>query len=537
MKEVLLAANLIFFYIPLYLFSKEKEIYSIPAIILLYILNYFYVENMKKITEISNNILAIILKILIPFYSLKIILHKNYKDLESVLVMLCCSMVILYIDKNKILSNYNLKKIKKKTNIYIILEFLISLLPLYLLKTGSIKILPIMFIVFIYRLIIKKEKNIKEVRVLDIVFSIFFLVLIISSYYNGILYIRMEILERILFPFFILLMIIQFRLSIKEYKNIIFVSLVSVNIFYLSLFQEWIVLGGGYHYRLGSFIDITQTGVILGILQILLLFYILAEKKWIILFLFIINFNFLILTGSKGPLLLSLLLSIFMGIILLKKRARLLYILTWIIFVFFLINTDIAKGISRLKTDDGSTAVRKYIYLEAFKQFKEKPILGYGLGTYKDVALQRNQNFLVTTQKKGHLEKEEVLRRAACYLIYTHSNVLELARGSGILSVVFYYCFIVYLFYLNIISYLKTKNKRLLIGIFSLIYFEIYGMIDNNIIYERLQTINFYILSLIIIYIFYDKGVENERNNTSRRKWNKTLSNNKSNIKTDKSNI
>ena len=75
MKEVLLAANLIFFYIPLYLFSKEKEIYSIPAIILLYILNYFYVENMKKITEISNNILAIILKILIPFYSLKIILH------------------------------------------------------------------------------------------------------------------------------------------------------------------------------------------------------------------------------------------------------------------------------------------------------------------------------------------------------------------------------------------------------------------------------------------------------------------------------
>ena len=42
---------------------------------------------------------------------------------------------------------------------------------------------------------------------------------------------------------------------------------------------------------------------------------------------------------------------------------------------------------------------------------------------------------------------------------------------------------------------------------------------------------------LFIIFLKIMRGVENEGNNISRRKWNKTLSNNKSNIKTDKSNI
>lgn len=42
---------------------------------------------------------------------------------------------------------------------------------------------------------------------------------------------------------------------------------------------------------------------------------------------------------------------------------------------------------------------------------------------------------------------------------------------------------------------------------------------------------------LFIIFLKIMRGVENEGNNISRRKWNKTLSNNKSNIKTDKSNL
>ena len=98
----------------------------------------------------------------------------------------------------------------------------------------------------------------------------------------------------------------------------------------------------------------------------------------------------------------------------------------------------------------------------------------------------------------------------------------------------------IYMIVLGIISYfldnLTDKNK---LWIYSnlILKSSLVLCFFNNVfsVFGYIERIIGSILFIIFLKII--KGVENERNDTSRREWNKTLSNNESDIKTDKSNI
>lgn len=259
-----------------------------------------------------------------------------------------------------------------------------------------------------------------------------------------------------------------------------------------------------FNIRIGTFIDITQTGVILGLLNILFIFYVLYKKNLELILYLLTNSIFLFLTGSKGPFILSLLFSIIIFSLFIKIN-KLFYIGISLFLIIFLYNSNLFV-IERIKNDGGSTDVRKLIYEESFKQFLNKPFLGNGQGTYLELASLNHEKVLKEIDKQKMTREESIIELAYDTLWYTHSNPLELLRGSGIFSFTFYYSFISYIIFLFYKYYKKSADKLCLLGLFSLLYFEIYGLIDNVIIYERLQLINFYIIFLSLNRIFkYDK--------------------------------
>ena len=98
---------------------------------------------------------------------------------------------------------------------------------------------------------------------------------------------------------------------------------------------------------------------------------------------------------------------------------------------------------------------------------------------------------------------------------------------AGILTGRGWINFLLYL-YIHIYVLFACKNKELKNITMIFLFAGIGYTYENSIIIN---------LFLIYFYNNFKRRKNNERNNISRRKWNKTLSNNKSNIKTDKSYI
>lgn len=483
---------------------QQNSILLIGGVGLIYLSNYLIVsifENIFKVQK-ENNIIPILLKILVPFYTLKVINNVMYKkNIYYILGTIFSILVILFLEYIYRRQFYT----KKIFNFDTIENICISIFPFYLLKTGSIKIIYILLFLLIRKIYLKRSIHIKkEVKVIYILLILFSLTLGISCVFNDIGFKGIAALKNIFMWIFYMFIFVQFMYEEIDYKNILLTVVSSTLIFYTPFFIKWMNASYRFNIRLGTFIDITQTGVILGLLNILFIFYILYKKNMELVPYLLINFIFLILTGSKGPFILTLLLSIIIFSVFVKIN-KLFYIGISLFLVIFLYNSNLVV-IKRMKNDGGSTGARKLLYKESFRQFLDKPILGNGQGTYLEVASLNHKKELEEIDRKKITREQSIMKSAYNTLWYTHSNPLELLRGSGLFSFAFYYSFVGYLVFLFCRYYKKSADKLSLIGLFSLLYFEIYGVIDNVIIYERLQLISFYIIFLSLNRVFkYDK--------------------------------
>lgn len=483
---------------------QQNSILLIGGVGLIYLSNYLIVsifENIFKVQK-ENNIIPILLKILVPFYTLKVINNVMYKkNIYYMLGTIFSILIILFLEYIYRKQFYT----KKIFNFDTIENICISIFPFYLLKTGSIKIIYILLFLLIRKIYLKRSIHIKkEVKVIYILLILFSLTLGISCVFNDIGFKGIAALKNIFMWIFYMFIFVQFMYEKIEYKNILLTAVSSTLIFYTPFFIKWMNVDYGFHVRLGTFIDTTQTGVILGVLNIYFIFYILYKKNLELILYLLINFIFLLLTGSKGPFIFSLLICMIMFVIFYKIN-KLFYIVASLMLIFFLYNSNLMV-IKRIKNNGGSTAVRKLLYKESFRQFLDKSILGNGQGTYLEVASLNHKKELEEIDQKKITREQSIMKSAYNTLWYTHSNPLELLRGSGLFSFAFYYSFIGYLVFLFCRYYKKSADKLSLIGLFSLLYFEIYGLIDNVIIYERLQLISFYIIFLSLNRVFkYDK--------------------------------
>lgn len=480
--------------------TKFNSIEWILGIGLLYFGNYILIEVFQKNFKIEtkNNLLPIFLKILVPFYTLKILEKDLYKrNMYYLMGMICSVLIILLLEYKYKKENYT-KEILTFDNLE---RVCICLFPFYFLKTGSIKIIYILIFLVFRRIYLERKFEIKkDIKIIYGLLSFFILILLITSVINPIGFKGKAALEHIFTWIFYIFVFFQFIYRKIDYKNILLVTLSSLTIFYAPLFINWIKFGYRINgIRIGTFIDITQTGVILGLLNILLLFYICYKKEIELSPYLLINLIFLLLTGSKGPFILTVFISmiIISSFIKIKKGVYIISIVGMILFIY---NSNL-PAIKRIKNDRGSTAARKLIYKEGFEQFLKRPILGNGQGTYLEIANKKHKLELEKVVKiQNPTAEQRGIYEAYGLLWYTHSNPLELLRGSGIFAFIFYYGFIGYILSRFFNFYKKSKDKIYLLGLLSLLYFEIYGIIDNVIIYERLQLISVYIVFLIYSY-------------------------------------
>lgn len=486
--------------------NRFNSIEWILGVGLVYLGVYILVEVFQKVFKVKreDNLVPILLKLLVPFYTLKVIDSELYKRNIYYILGIMFSILIVTLLEYKYKKKYYTKNIFNFENLE---NICIVIFPFYFLKTGSIKIIYILLFLLVRKVYIKKGMKIKkEIKVTYILLILLSLVLIITSTLNPIGYKGVAALKNIFLWMFYIFIFFQFVEDKIDYNSVFLVGTISLTIFYTPLFINWMSLNYKLEgVRLGTFIDITQTGVILGLLSILFLFYICYRREIELVPYLIINFIFLLLTGSKGPFLLTIFFSILVIYIFIETN-KILYVVSSILLALLLYNSNIT-AIERLKSDAGSTAARKLLYKESFEQFLNKPILGNGQGTYLEIAKEKSKVKLEKIMNDSNQRAENIGAYEAYEILwYTHSNPLELLRGSGIFSFAFYYSFISYIIFLLYKYYKKSTDKLCLLGLFSLLYFEIYGLIDNVIIYERLQLISFYIIFLSLNRIFkYDK--------------------------------
>lgn len=466
-----------------------------------YILVDVFQKNFKVKSE--DNLVPILLKLLVPFYTLKVIDSELYKRNIFYILGIIFSILIVTLLEYKYKKKYYTKNIFSFKNLE---NICIVIFPFYFLKTGSIKIIYILLFLLLRKMYLKKGIKIKkEIKIIYILLILFSLILVVTSALNPIGFKGKVALENMFTWIFYVFILFQFIEDEINYNNIFLTGIVSLTIFYAPLLINW--MASNYRLegvRLGTFIDITQTGVILGLLSILLLFYACYEKKIEIIPYLLINYMFLLLTGSKGPFLLVIFFSLVI-IFIFSKIKIFLYMISSTLVTLLLYNSDLT-AIERIKNDAGSTAARKLLYKESFEQFLNRPILGNGQGTYLEIATERHKLELEKIINKPNKTPEEVgIYEAYGLLWYTHSTPLELLRGAGIFSFIFYYSFISYMIFLFYNFYRKSEDKICLLGIISLLYFEIYGIIDNVIIYERLELISTYIIFLVYSYLVCKK--------------------------------
>ena len=252
--------------------------------------------------------------------------------------------------------------------------------------------------------------------------------------------------------------ILGFAIILLEYKMILF---------------RWSdFLNGNSGYRLGISSGINPNAITwtFGFLALLTAYFILFQKKYRFLPIYLIQIIIILFTGSKNGFILSFLPLLVYGIKSIKKINVFYLVLFITFFVIFWISihkypimyTLIGKRIDSMlytlglfhvkgNIDVGSTEKRLNMISYAIKMFWQKPFIGWGIGAFAILS---------------------------GYGYYCHNNFMEILVSGGLFLFIIYYGFL-FVKFINFI--LKNKDKDVL----SLILFLSLILLDFS-------TVNFY---------------------------------------------
>lgn len=220
-------------------------------------------------------------------------------------------------------------------------------------------------------------------------------------------------------------------------------------------------------YVAGSNINVTAYICVIGIAIAFYRAYFMKNRIYYLITAF--EFFTVILTGSRKALLMSLIILFMMSVFYVKKRFYVLKILALVVAVVgviillmkvpvlydavgFRIEKMIDFFINDDVTRDNSLALRESFGDIAKQAFYENPILGVGLG---------NAHYLI--------------KLAHGFSTYTHNNYIEIASGLGIVGIVTYYWF--YLYLLIALGRRAYKGEKLCVMMFLLLITNMVGEI------------------------------------------------------------
>ncbi|MFA6271791.1 MAG: O-antigen ligase family protein [Patescibacteria group bacterium] len=235
-------------------------------------------------------------------------------------------------------------------------------------------------------------------------------------------------------------------------------------------------------------------------------------KKWVAILLTLLQILVLYFTYTRGAWIALIAVAIFSTIIMLVKlkKKKVLYSIIGIMMVVggFLVGTGLIQIVADYQS--GSGALRVLWAEEAYDAIKERPWLGYGLETQKDVLI-RYYNPL-----------QGVYGYYNDFADRVHNEFLDSALTTGLIGLLAYLSILIYTFIRAIRFFLNSKNTNGSVMVFALtaglFAYIVQGMFSFSVTVLSVYLWLYIALIFIIIRLENNESIPEENVLSSRNK-------------------
>lgn len=237
-----------------------------------------------------------------------------------------------------------------------------------------------------------------------------------------------------------LMLFIQMKISDENIKKIVSVGISSAVIPIIPVIVQFLQMKNLY-YRYGED-NANIWGLEAVFWTIILLYFILFKNKKEYVTLYLMYVSGVLLSGGRGAILDMIVVTAIVFIYGYRKQTKMLlcvFILMVLVGIGVLkTNNRVSYTYKLIKNEkklDVSSYVRITIYKEAWDQFKEKPLNGFGVNGYRKNAIKRNED-----RKLTYIEQSSYTKNHA------HNNILNFLCTTGILGTLSYISMVYFLF-------------------------------------------------------------------------------------------
>lgn len=482
-----------------FLLKNKISMYNVTGIIGIYFSVYSFVKLNGE--EFDNFEGEEIITILIS-YMLQKAQVLLYKDVYKNKLYLTINIIMMIIFTGLFLYKYYKKKKISLENIWNSLcNFLIITIPFFLVIGSKFPI--VILIINLIQSIKKKEyvwdKDIKKIYISILCLILFSLTSFIG---NDIDSSQIKMFKRFTENLIMLMLFIQLKVSNDDIKKMVSVGISSAVIPIVPVIVQFLQMKNLY-YRYGED-NANIWGLEAVFWTIILLYFILFKSKKEYITLYLMYVLGVLLSGGRGAILDMIVVSIIVFIYRYRKQTKMLLC---IFGLAALVGAEVLKTNNRVsytyklikneKKLDVSSYVRITIYKEAWEQFKEKPINGFGVNGYRKNAIKRNEN-----RKLNYIEQSSYTKNHA------HNNILNFLCTTGILGTVSY----ISMLYFLCRKLLKNISNEGFLGLSLIFLYELFGIFEISIYHGSRQRLLFFIAAICITKsLFKTKFLKKEK--------------------------
>lgn len=210
------------------------------------------------------------------------------------------------------------------------------------------------------------------------------------------------------------------------------------------------------------------------------------NKRCISILIFILSFFALYYNGTRGA---WVSVAIILVLLMLHYAIRNKWALIVSVLVMATLSINISsndyfiKRVSSININHSSNQERFLMWNSAWNMFKDNPLLGVGLGQYKD----QYQNIYVSP-----LAKEPKLEHA-------HNNIMQMLAENGIIGAIGFLVMMGYIIFKNFLSWIRSKEVFSLMVVVSTISLLLQGLTEYNFGNSAVVKVYWFILGCLLV--------------------------------------